>query len=151
MPAARYSRVMRTILALAALVAVPAFAQSPREALPASQELLGEVGQGNSDAELARAAAAASAHPFGTAANPARVGGPEGSRAYLARLRCANGAPPKVGDRTAAGVGAYGTIVEAWPLDCGAAAPGKVALVVDMYHGEHAEDRAPPGFTLQPR
>ena len=141
---------MRTLLALAALVAAPALAQPPREELPASQELLDQLGQGSSDAELARAIAAASAHPLGTSANPVRVGGPEGAQAYLARLRCADGATPKIGEREAAGVGAYGTIVDAWPLDCGTAAPGQMSLIIDLYHAGHVEQAAPPGFTIFP-
>lgn len=151
MPASRYSRAMRIFFAIAVLVAVPALAQPPREELPASQELLDQVGQGSSDAELERAIAAASAHPLGTGANPVRVGGPEGAQAYLARLRCANGAAPTIGERAPAGIGAYGTIVDSWPLDCGAAAPGKTGLVIDLYHDGHAEDRAPPGFAIVPR
>lgn len=144
---------MRHILpALAAvLAAIPASAQAPREELPASQELLGLLGQGNSDAELERAIAAAAAHPLGTAENPIRAGGPEASRAYLGRLRCVDGTAPTVGARTAAGVGAYGTIVDAWPLDCGGAPPRTVSVMIDMYHGDHVEDRAPTGFTIQPR
>ena len=35
--------------------------------------------------------AAAEAHPLGSLENPVRVGGPDGERAYLARLRCTNG------------------------------------------------------------
>jgi hypothetical protein len=48
----------------------------------------------------------------------------EGARSYLARLRCADGSAPKVGPRADGGVGAYGTVVDAYALDCGAAAPG---------------------------
>ena len=138
------------VLAAALLVTV-AEARPPREELPAPEELLEALGLGTSDAELARAVAAADTHPLGTAANPVRVGGPEGERAYIARLRCADGSAPRVGPRGSAGVGAFGSIVDAYPLDCGAAAPGKVSLVMDMYHSEHAEDRAPPGFSIQPR
>lgn len=100
-----------------------------------------------SDAEEEAIAAAAS-HPLGTAANPVRVGGPEGERAYIAKLLCADGRAPKVGQRSSAGVGAFGTIVDIYPLDCGSAAPGKVNLVMDMYHEEHRETQAPAGFTL---
>ena len=143
---------MRILIAVAAaLIAAPVHAQPPREQLPASQELLDQVGQGSSDAELQRAIAAASAHPLGTAANPVRVGGPEGARAYLGRLRCANGSAPTIGARSAAGVGAYGTIVDAWPLDCGAGGAAAVRLVIDLYHDGHVEDRAPSGFAIAPR
>lgn len=142
---------MRALLAIAAIVAAPALAQPPREQSPASPELLDQIGQGSSDAELARAIAAAAAYPLGTAENPVRVGGPEGERAYLARLRCADGSGPRVGARGSAGIGAFGTIVDAYPLDCGSAAPGQARIVMDMYHAEHREDRAPAGFRIEPR
>ena len=76
-------------------------------AIPAGQE------------DLAEALAAAAAQPLGTLANPVRVGGPEGERAYIARLRCPGGAAPAVGPRREAGVGAFGTVVAAYALDCG--------------------------------
>jgi hypothetical protein len=115
------------------------------------EDLLAQMGLGVSDAELERAVAAAAAHPLGTAANPVRVGGPEGERAYVARLRCADGSRPKIGRRGNGGVGAFGTIVDLYPLDCGAGAPGKADLIMDMYHAEHREDRAPAGFRIDPR
>ena len=141
----------RILLALTALaVAAPAAAAAPKpgDRTVSPEALLAELGAGVSDAELARVAAEAERHPLGTAANPVRVGGPDGARAYVARLRCADGSTPKVGASSAAGVGAYGTVVAAWPLDCGAAAPGAFPLVIDMYHEEHRETRAPEGFTL---
>ncbi|HWH17943.1 MAG TPA: hypothetical protein VNT77_06345 [Allosphingosinicella sp.] len=146
---------MHKLLAAAAsalLLSVPAQAlQKPGDRTVSPEDLLKELGAGVSDAELERAVAAAAAHPLGTLENPIRVGGPEGQRAYIERLRCANGARPAVGARDAAGVGAFGSIVDAYPLDCGAAAPGKVRLVMDMYHAEHREDRAPAGFSIDPR
>lgn len=140
-----------SIIVLTALVAAPAFAKPPREELPAPKELVGQVGEGNSDAEIARVTAAAAAFPLGTSDNPVRTSGPNGSRAYLTRLRCADGSIPAIGTRTPAGVGAYGTVVDAWALDCGKAEPGQVSLIVDMYHDGHEEAAAPPGFTIQPR
>ena len=92
--------------------------------------------------------AAAAAFPLGSAENPVRVGGPEGERGYLSRLRCSDGSTPRLGGRSDRGVGAFGSIVAAYRLDCGAAA---AELVMDMYHGEHVEDRAPPGFAITPR
>ena len=135
-----------------ALLSAPAFSQpkaGDRTMTP--DQVLAELGSGVSDEELARAVAAASAFPLGTAENPVRVGGPEGGRAYMDRLRCADASRPKVGPRASAGVGAFGTIVDLYPLDCGAAAPGKRDLVIDLYHAEHEEDRAPAGFTIMPR
>jgi hypothetical protein len=94
------------------------------------------------------AVAAAAAFPLGSAQNPVRVGGPEGERAYLARLRCGNGAAPAIGQRTDGGVGAFGSVVNAYTVDCGAAAPGRTILSIDIYHEEHREDRAPAGLTI---
>jgi hypothetical protein len=39
--------------------------------------------------------------------------------------------------------------VQRFQLDCGSAAPGKVDLMMDMYHEEHSETRAPAGFTME--
>ena len=141
------------IIGIAALVAAPAAAFQPKvgERTVPPEELLRQLGVGVSDEEMDSAVAAAAAHPLGSMENPVRVGGPEGQQAYIARLRCANGSSPRVGQRASAGVGAFGTIVDVFPLDCGAAAPGKVRLVMDMYHAEHREDRAPAGFTIVPR
>lgn len=143
---------LHAIGACALLIAAPAAAQKPpREISPAPEALLAQMGLGVSDAELDRAVAEAASFPLGTMRNPVRVGGPEGEHRYIARLRCADGSLPKVGMRGSAGVGAFGTIVDIYPLDCGAAAPGKTELVLDMYHEEHVEDRAPAGFTIKPR
>ncbi|MGS1016636.1 hypothetical protein [Allosphingosinicella humi] len=136
----------------AALLAAPAFGMKPpREESPAPEELLRAIGYGVDEGELKEAIAEADRHPLGTAENPVRVGGPQGERAYIARLRCADGAAPKIGQRGSAGIGAFGTIIDIYPLDCGAAAPGRTNLVMDMYHSEHVEDRAPAGFTITPR
>lgn len=135
------------LIALTAItVAVAAPAKPPREESPASRAMLADVGSGNTDAELKRAIAAAAAHPLGSAENPVRVAGPEGSQAYLARLRCSDGSAPKIGAKREGGVGAFGSIVDLYPLDCGAAAPGKLDLRVDIYHEENVETRAPAGF-----
>lgn len=145
-------RIVLAFLMVVALGAAPAVAmQKPGDRTIPPEEILAQMGLGVSDEELARAVAEASAHPLGTAANPVRVGGPHGERAYIARLRCADGTRPKVGTRGSAGTGAFGTIVDIYPLDCGAAAPGRFQLVMDMYHDEHDEDRAPAGFAIDPR
>jgi hypothetical protein len=139
---------MRCCLILMLSIAAPALAQPPREQSPAPREMLDAIGSGNTDAALAEAIAQAAAHPLGSLQNPVRVAGPEGERAYLARLRCADGRAPKIGGASPAGVGAYGTLVEAYPLDCGGAAPGKVSVVLDRYHEENPEARAPAGFQI---
>jgi hypothetical protein len=139
---------MRKVLILSVLLAGPALAQPPRQQSPAPREMLESLGSGNSDEAIAAAIAAAAAHPLGSLQNPVRVAGPDGERAYLARLRCADGKAPAIGRAAPAGVGAYGTLVDAYPLDCGAAAPGKVSLVIDRYHEENPEARAPGGFQI---
>ena len=138
--------------ALAALlVAAPASAEpKPGDRTMSPEQMLSELGVGPDQDDLREAIAAAAAHPLGTVENPVRVGGPEGEHAYIARLRCGDGSRPRVGPRANAGVGAFGTIVDVYPLDCGAAAPGRFDIVMDMYHSEHRETGAPAGFTIVP-
>ncbi|HYJ29589.1 MAG TPA: hypothetical protein VEW25_04535 [Allosphingosinicella sp.] len=143
---------MRIALVLAAtafLAAAPAAAQpKPGDRTMSPEQMLRDFGLAPDQDDLREALAAAEAHPLGTPENPVRVGGPDGERAYIARLRCADGNAPQIGPRANAGVGAFGTIVDVYPLDCGSAAPGRFQLVMDMYHEEHRESRAPAGFTL---
>ena len=139
------------VLAAAFLAAAPAAAQQLGGRTQSPEAMLSALGLAPDQDDLREAIAAAQAHPLGSLANPVRVGGPSGERAYIARLRCADGSSPRVGQRFSAGVGVFGTIIDVYPLDCGAAAPGQVSLVMDMYHEEHREDRAPPGFTILPR
>ncbi|HEX8401952.1 MAG TPA: hypothetical protein VF628_09640 [Allosphingosinicella sp.] len=130
------------------LAPLPLMAQPPRQQSPAPRDVLEAVGAGNTDAALAEAIAQAARHPLGTLDNPIRVAGPDGERRYLAGLRCGDGRPPTIGTRNAAGVGAYGSLVDTVPVDCGAAAPGKVTLAIDIYHQENPETRAPAGFQV---
>ena len=125
-----------------------AAAQKIGERTGVPEELFSGIGEGTGDAELEQAIAAAAAHPLGSLANPVRVGGPEGARAYIGRLRCSDGSTPKVGQQTDGGVGAFGTVTQLYSLDCGQAAPGKAALIVDIYHEEHRETQAPPGWSI---
>jgi hypothetical protein len=133
------------LFAALAVIAVPASAKPPREQLPTPVNLFAEIGAGVADDSAVMAAAS---QPLGTIRNPVRVGGPQGERAYLARLRCADGSAPLVGARASAGVGAFGSVTSAYPLDCGGAAPGKLQIVMDMYHDDHRENRAPSGLTI---
>ena len=147
---------MRIALAAAAaafiLAAAPAAAQPrPGDRTISPEQMLRDLGLAPDQDDLREALAAAEAHPLGTMQNPVRVGGPHGERAYIARLRCADGSPPRVGQRGNAGVGAFGTVVDVYPLDCGSAAPGRFDLVMDMYHEEHRETRAPAGFAIAPQ
>lgn len=145
-------RIQLAAIAALSLLAAPAGAQpSPGERTISPEQLLRELGGAPDEDDLREAIAAAAAHPLGTMENPVRVGGPHGQRAYIARLRCSDGSAPSVGPRTNAGVGAFGSIVDVYPLDCGSAAPGRFELVMDMYHDEHREERAPPGFAIVPR
>ena len=141
---------MRSLLLAALLVptSLPVAAQDigGRTATPRSHLPSAGLAPGQDDLEAA--IRAAEAHPLGSLANPIRVGGPEGERAYLARLRCPGGAAPNIGPRGEGGVDAYGTLAGAYDVACAAAA---ARLVFDMYHEEHVEDRAPAGFTLAPR
>ena len=107
--------------------------------------MVAQLNRASPEEEMRALAAAADAHPLGTAENPVRVGGPVGERAYLGHLRCADGAAPRVGARGEAGIGAFGSMVAAYEVACGAAA-GRI--VFDMYHEEHVETRAPAGFTF---
>lgn len=134
-------------LTLSVFLVAPAGAQQlgARTATPA--QLLGQMEQPASpDAEVAAIARAAAAHPFGSAANPVRVGGPDGEQAYLARLRCPDGTAPRIGAREEAGTGAYGSVVAAYAVTCAGTPAARV--VIDMYHEEHVETQAPAGLTL---
>ena len=138
---------MRPLLFLALLlVATPGAAQRLGGRTQAPETMVPGLAPGDDD--LREAVAAAEAHPLGSLANPIRVGGPEGERVYLSRLRCGDGAPLRVGPRSDGGVGAFGTVTGAYRLDCGRTS---TQIFFDMYHEEHVEDRAPAGFTLSPR
>jgi len=138
---------MRILLLLAAVstLAAPAAAQRLGQRTASPQSMAQSLDRGSPDEELRQQVAAADAHPLGTVENPVRVGGPAGERAYLARLRCADGAAPRVGARREAGTGAFGSVVGGYDVTCGASA---LRIVFDMYHEEHVESRAPPGFIL---
>ena len=135
-------------LACLSLIAAPAVAQELGDRTAAPQSHLPAAGLAPGQDDLAEAIAAADAHPLGSLANPVRVGGPEGERAYLARLRCPDGARPRIGARSEGEVDAFGTRAGAYGVGCGAAT---ARLYFDMYHEEHVENRAPAGFTIQPR
>ena len=140
---------IQVALALLAAAAAPPEKPGDRSATPA--ETLGAAAAVDPLTEVDQIAAAAAAQPLGTLANPVRVGGPEGARDYVGRLRCANGATPRVGAVRPGGIGAYGSVTQVHPLDCGSAGPGRVELVLDLYHEERPETRPPAGFTLSGR
>ncbi|MDB5694018.1 MAG: hypothetical protein JWO81_3081 [Alphaproteobacteria bacterium] len=137
---------------LAATLAAPAaWAQKLGQRTAPPEQAMAGIGEGSSDAEYERELAAAAAFPLGSLQNPVRVAGPEGERAYLARLRCADGAIPRIGAQRPGAAGGFGNIVEIAPLDCGAAAPGRTEIFLDIYHEEHVETAAPPGLRFMPR
>jgi hypothetical protein len=139
-------------LAFALLAAAPAGAQQPGQPqlgarTRSPEQMIGAISQVSPEEEMRQQIAAADAHPLGTRENPVRVGGPDGERAYLGRLRCPDGTAPRIGARREAGIGAFGSVVAAYELGCGA---DTARIVFDMYHEEHVETRAPAGFTLRP-
>ena len=141
---------MRPFLLFASLLSLvaPAAAQDLGARTASPQSHLPAAGLAPGEDDLGAAIAAAEAHPLGSLQNPIRVGGPEGERAYLFRLRCADGGSPRIGERGDGGVDAFGTLASVYPVTCAA---GTVQLHFDMYHEEHVEDRAPAGFTVAPR
>jgi hypothetical protein len=140
---------MRPLLVAAAILlpAVPAPAQRLGARTTSPEAMVAQMSPVSPEEEMRALIAAADAFPLGTVQNPVRVGGPEGERAYLGRLRCAGGAAPRIGARREAGIGAFGSVVGAYEVACGDDAR---RLVFDMYQEEQAETRAPAGFTLQP-
>lgn len=99
---------------------------------------------------LGAALTEAERHPLGSKENPVRADMPDGQRAYLARLRCSNGAPPawrRIGNL---GPGAFGSIVDQYDLQCGGSGPSRAAIVMDMYFRGHVEARPIDGFRIAP-
>ncbi|MBJ7526463.1 MAG: hypothetical protein JHD10_04425 [Sphingomonadaceae bacterium] len=92
----------------------------------------------------------ANQYPLGSEKNPVRVNMPQGQRAYLSRLRCSDKAMPRFARRGSVGVGPFGSITDVYEVDCGQVWPGKVSVYLDMYHPEHKEVRAVPGFVIEP-
>jgi hypothetical protein len=142
---------MRTAILLSALtISTAAFGQQPEQQLgersQSPEALFREMSTETPEQEMARLVAAAEAYPLGTIENPVRVGGPNGERAYLARLSCADGTAIRVGSRSEAGQGGFGAIATAYAVACGGTTR---RIVFDDYHEEHVENRAPAGFTIR--
>lgn len=142
------------LICTGAVVASPASAQQKpklgqRTATP--EQSMAGIGQGSSDAEVDQELAAAANFPVGTLRNPVRVVGPEGERAYLARLRCADGSVPRIGAQRPGGTDVFGNVADVAPVDCGAAAPAHADIAIDIYQEEHVLEAAPAGFQLAPR
>ena len=137
-------RFLPVLVASLLIPAAPALAQRLGARTTSPQAMVAGMSQVSPEEELRALIAAAEAHPLGTLENPVRVGGPDGERAYLGHLRCPDGSALRIGARSTAGIGAFGSVVAAYDVACAAAA-GRI--VFDMYHEEHVETRAPAGFT----
>jgi len=135
------------ILTAFSFLAAPALAQRLGERTTSPESMAAGMSRATPEEEMRELVAAADAHPLGTLENPVRVGGPEGERAYLSHLRCADGSALRIGARSEAGVGAFGTVTAAYEITCGDI---EARIVFDMYHEEHRELRAPPGFVHAP-
>jgi hypothetical protein len=135
-------RILAFAFPLALLAAPVAAQQQPQPRQPelgqrtqSPEALFREMSSETPEQEMQRLITAANAYPLGTIENPVRVGGPEGERAYLARLTCQDGTPMRVG-----------AIVNAYAVACGGTTR---RIVFDMYHAEHVENRAPAGFAIR--
>lgn len=104
--------------------------------------------EGLSDEEISAAIERASAYPLGSEQNPVRVDGPAGERAYLSRLRCDNLKRPRFERLGSGGLSPFGGIVDIYRVECKGAQPAEATVFMDMYHGEHEEDRPVPGFGI---
>ena len=98
--------------------------------------------------ELERRVAEASAYPLGSERNPVRVASPAGQRAYLSRLRCGDLSVPEYDRVGNVGFGVFGNIIDLYQVDCGEADPGMAEVHMDMYHPDHHETEAVPGFGI---
>jgi hypothetical protein len=128
---------------LLAVVPVSAFAFDPLDDMLAGRSAM----QGK---KLAKAIERAAAHPLGSAENPVRTEMPQGQRAYLARLRCADGKAPKFFREGNFGIGVYDNIVDGYRVTCEGSEPASSLIYMDMYHGGHVETAAVPGFVIMP-
>ena len=95
----RFPAPAAVVLLAVALLAVPAHAQRLGARTVSAEAMVAQLSPGSPEEEMQALAAAADAHPLGSLENPIRVGGPEGERAYLSRLRCSGGSTPQIGGR----------------------------------------------------
>ena len=87
------------------------------------------------------------AQPLGTRNNPVRADGIAGERAYMTRLRCANGTVIYEQRRIGSGgVGPYTTDTATWEVEC----YGELFIVyLDGSHPGYVERRAARGFSIR--
>ncbi len=100
--------------------------------------------------KLAQLIEKAQAHPLGAKENPVRADMPGGQRAYLSRLRCADGQRPAFFRVGSFGAGVYGRIIDGYEVTCKDSTPDKSMIYMDMYHPGHREPAAVAGFTIEP-
>jgi hypothetical protein len=140
--------------ASALLMVSPTYAQSNSDAKPAPEartSVLDRMLAGRSEIEgeeLAKKVEEASAHALGSERNPVRASMPSGQRAYLARLRCADGSKPDFARQGSFGVGVYGNIIDAYEVRCDGSEPASSRIFMDMYHRGYVEKAAVAGFTI---
>ena len=137
---------MRSFITAAAFMA---FAVAGCASAPSAQADLDDLFGGGrvSGSQLDARVAEASTHPLGSRENPIRTNMPEGQRAYLHSLRCPDGSAPPFERVGNFGPGVYGSIIDGYEVRCPDAEP--MTLFMDMYHPDHVETAAPPGFTRQ--
>lgn len=99
---------------------------------------------------LEKLIADAQAHPLGSKENPVRADMPKGQRAYLARLRCADGKRPAFERAGSMGIGVFGRIIDGYDVRCEGSTPETTMIYMDMYHPGHREAAAVEGFTITP-
>ena len=96
------------------------------------------------EAELRSAAA----FPLGSRDNPVRATRAPGQRAYLTRLRCADGSSPSFSRSGSVGYSRYNNIMDVYEVLCADSKPAQTAVFMDMYHPGYVENDAVPGFTI---
>jgi len=132
--------------------AAPASEAAPADEAPAADPDGGSEGEGEGESEFPPKplppgkANVDRGAPLGHETNPVRCWMPGGEQEYLSRLRCADGSAPSFFRTGSYGSGPYGTIIDGYKVQCGKAEP--VMVFMDMYHGEHVETEAVPGFTI---
>lgn len=137
-------------LLAAAVLAVAAPSAAVAQTGSASQkpvdlmEMMGiKVPEGDA---LERLVEAAAKHPLGSRDNPVRASGVRGQRAYLARLRCADGKRPRFKRAFSAGIGRFGRMMDIYNVNCGS---DTRQVYLDLYHAGYVERRPIPGFTVR--
>lgn len=87
---------------------------------------------------------------LGSEANPVRADMPPGERAYLERLRCSDGQPPKFSRLGSMGIQHSSHVIDGYEVRCASGQPAARTIYMDMYHSGHVETQAVEGFTIVP-